>query len=186
MFVSKSNQISSMDIFIGYPVRASQGILKVTGITIERRAINSVNTATALNLIGMTKSEAANFRYRLRVSNVQNKIQVELNGELYINVQDTSAQAFVAGKIGLFSSGNVNTGFRNLGAYPIKGSAELKGPDVNNFRLPLVNESSNVTEVVGSRVLLMLQGCPPSSSTESCGDYQTFVMSPPDPPKVHN
>ena len=186
MFVSKSNQISSMDIFIGYPVRASQGILKVTGITIERRAINSVNTATALNLIGMTKSEAANFRYRLRVSNVQNKIQVELNGELYINVQDTSAQAFVAGKIGLFSSGNVNTGFRNLGAYPIKGSAELEGPDVNNFRLPLVNESSNVTEVVGSRVLLMLQGCPPSSSTESCGDYQTFVMSPPDPPKVHN
>ena len=187
MFISKSSQITSMDIFIGYPVRASQGKMLVTGITIERRATNAPADAEALNLIGMTKSDAANFRYSLRITNIKNEIMVELNGKLFINLQDTSSLALTEGKISLFSSGSVNTGFRNLAAYPIKGSAVLEGPVVTNVRLSLVNESKvNNTEIISSRVLVMMQGCPPLASADSCGDYQISVMAPPDPPRVFN
>ena len=182
-YQASGTPITSIDIFIGYPVLASQGYMLVTGVSVDRRSSASHPDMESLPISGMTNDELLNFKYDLRITHVGNDILVVVNDKDYIRTTDTSPLALSNGKIGLFSGGNKNIGYKNLEILPVRGYQSLEGPNTYKQQLSLEMPNATNGSSIGTSIVLIMQGCPPPSSVEACGDIETYGTAPPDPPR---
>ena len=178
--------IPSIFSFVGWPVKASQGLMMVTGISVIRHPQNSVPSAPSPYLSGILITRT-DLTYKLRISHIDNSINVYWNDEAYISVLDSTELDFglSSGSIGFFDGRGIPLEDFEPRDIPTIGSKKFLGPAVRNLRLNLVNTSdANETRTAGKKLMLAMRACPPPSSSDACGDMQIFFTRPPDPPEI--